>query len=141
MPKVKKKGKKGTKKGTKKSKKKVIKKKEVGEKKSIYNIPEFFDPKIYTPMVELNIRLATPMSDLFNFTLEVPTTTRLEEIKRKIVQKHHGAIDNVIICLNRFEAGEAVDLNKRLCDVGITTAGECKLFYEYKPISHPLLGI
>ena len=97
MPKVKKKGKKGAKKGTKKSKKKVVKKKDVGEKKSIYNIPEFFDPKIYTPMVELNIRLATPMSDLFNFTLEVPTTTRLEEIKRKIVQKHHGAIDNVII--------------------------------------------
>jgi len=72
------------------------------------------DPKLYTPKVELNIRLATPMSELFNFKLEVPITTRLEEIKRKIVEKHHGAIDNVVICLNRFEASEAVDLNKRL---------------------------
>ena len=113
MPKAKKKGKKG--KGTKgKKAKKVTKKKDPADKKSIYDIPEFVDPKLYTPKVELNIRLATPMSDLFNFTLEVPITTRLEEIKRKIVQKHHGAIDNVIICLNRFEASEAVPLDKRL---------------------------
>mmetsp|Transcript_10128 Transcript_10128/g.11548 ORF Transcript_10128/g.11548 Transcript_10128/m.11548 type:complete len:96 (-) Transcript_10128:146-433(-) len=95
MAKLKKKVKK-SKKGTKKTKK-IIKKKDPGDKKSIYDIPEFVDPKLYTPKVDLNIRLATPMSDLFNFKLEVPITTRLEEIKRKIVLKHHGAIDNVVI--------------------------------------------
>ena len=76
MAKVKKGTKKGTKKVVKKGTKKIVKK-EPGEKKSIYDIPEFVDPKLYTPKVELNIRLATPMSDLFNFKLEVPITTRL----------------------------------------------------------------
>ena len=139
MPKVKKKAKKGKKgkKGTKGLKKK---KKEPVEKKSIYSIPDFVDPKLYTPKVELNIRLASPLSDIHHFKLEVPITTRFEEIKRKIVEKHHGAIDNVTICLNRYDTNEAVDLDKRLCDVGITTAGECRLYYEYVPISYPLLG-
>ncbi len=91
MAKVKKGTKKGTKKVVKKGTKKIVKK-EPGEKKSIYDIPEFVDPKLYTPKVELNIRLATPMSDLFNFKLEVPITTRLEEIKRHIVKKHHGLL-------------------------------------------------
>lgn len=90
------------------------------------------------------------MVDFYNFTLEVPITTRLEEIKKKIVERHHGAIgdplgtdgesNSVSICLNRYDPNETVDLDKRLCDVGITTAGECRLFYEYIPISHPLLS-
>ena len=138
MPKAKKRKKKGKKGGAKKGGAK--KKKEPVEKKSIYNIPDFVDPKVFTPKVELSIRLASPMSDIHSFKLEVPIDTRLEEIKRKIVEKHHGAIDNVTICLNRYDASEAVDLNIRLCDVGITTAGECRLFYEYVPISYPLLS-
>ncbi len=50
--------KKGKKKGLKK---KVVKEKlPVEEKKSLYDIPEYIDPKIYTPEVELTIRLASP---------------------------------------------------------------------------------
>ena len=127
----------------KKSKKstKTAGKKDPNEKKSIYDIPDYIDPIEFTPKVVLNIRLASPLSDIHNFTLEdVPITTRLEEIKRKIVDRHHGAIDNVTICLNRYDANEAVDLSKRLWDVGITTAGECRVFYEYIPISYPLLS-
>ena len=128
-----KKSKKGTKAGTKK--------KDPSEKKSIYDIPDYIDPIEFTPKVVLNIRLASPLSDIHNFKLEdVPITTRLEEIKRKIVDRHHGAIDNVTIWLNRYDANEAVDLNLRLWDVGITTAGECRVFYEYVPISYPLLS-
>jgi hypothetical protein len=42
-------------------KKKVLKeKKPEEEKKSLYDIPEYIDPKIYTPEVELTIRLASP---------------------------------------------------------------------------------
>ena len=53
-------------KGTKKKSKKEKKPEE--EKKNLYDIPEYIDPKIYTPKVELIIRLAAPYVDyLCNF--------------------------------------------------------------------------
>ena len=33
------------------------------EKKNLYDIPEYIDPKIYTPKVELTIKLANPPVD------------------------------------------------------------------------------
>lgn len=48
------------KKGIKKKKKSTKEKGAEEEKKNIYDIPEYIDPKIYTPMVDLTIRLATP---------------------------------------------------------------------------------
>ena len=139
MPKAKK-----TKGKGKKSKKssKTAGKKDPNEKKSIYDIPDYIDPIEFTPKVVLSIRLASPISDIHYFKLEdVPITTRIEEIRKKIVEKHQGAIDNITICLNRYDASEAVEMNKRLWDVGITTAGECRVFYEYVPISYPLLSM
>jgi hypothetical protein len=64
-PKKTKKG--GTKKSTKKGAAK--KKKEEVEKKNIYEIPEFIDPKLYTPQVDLTIRLASPVSDYLSNVL------------------------------------------------------------------------
>lgn len=52
---VKKKSKKGTKK-----KKSTKEKGPEEEKKNLYDIPEYIDPKIYTPKVELTIKLANP---------------------------------------------------------------------------------
>ena len=46
-------------KGKKKSKKDKEKKPEE-EKKNLYDIPEYIDPKIYTPIVDLQIILANP---------------------------------------------------------------------------------
>ena len=112
MPKAKK-----TKGKGKKSKKssKAAGKKDPNEKKSIYDIPDYIDPIEFTPKVVLSIRLASPISDIHYFKLEdVPITTRIEEIRKKIVEKHQGAIDNITICLNRYDASEAVEMNKRL---------------------------
>ena len=50
------------KKGLKKKKSSKEKKPEE-EKKTLYEIPEYIDPKIYTPVVTLNIKLATPPHD------------------------------------------------------------------------------
>lgn len=47
------------KKGTKK-KKGAKEKKPEEEKKTMYEIPEYIDPKVWTPQVELTIKLATP---------------------------------------------------------------------------------
>lgn len=49
------------KKGSKKKSSKE--KKPVEEKKLLFEVPEYIDPKIYTPVVNLTVKLATPPSD------------------------------------------------------------------------------
>ena len=60
-------------------KKKVVKKKKgtkkvkdpnapVEEKKFMYEIPEYIDPKILAPQVDLTVKLATPPVDALTFT-------------------------------------------------------------------------
>lgn len=56
------------KKGTKKKIKKE--KKPVEEKKLMFEIPEYIDPKVYTPKVNLIIKLATPPTDEMNKLLQ-----------------------------------------------------------------------
>lgn len=51
------------KKGGKKKKGSTKEKKPEEEKKTLYEVPEYIDPKIYTPIVELTIKLATPPVD------------------------------------------------------------------------------
>jgi hypothetical protein len=51
------------KKGLKKKKKSKKEKGPEEEKKNLYDIPEYIDPKIYTPKVDLTIRLTTPIVD------------------------------------------------------------------------------
>lgn len=118
------------KKGSKK-KKSTKEKKPEEEKKTLFEIPEYIDPKIYTPQVQLTIKLATPPNDhlsklrnsshmifkilsylsscnfyLYNFIyliilafkITARTTTRIEEIERKIIDQHDGSIKNVTIC-------------------------------------------
>jgi hypothetical protein len=115
------------KKGTKK--KSTKEKKPEEEKKTIFEIPEYIDPKIYTPQVQLTIKLATPPNDhlskltfsfdefhkqhlsslrnffkhhpilhILAFKITARTTTRIEEIERKIIEQHDGSIKNVTIC-------------------------------------------
>jgi hypothetical protein len=86
------------KKGTK-GKKKLKEKKPEEEKKTLYEIPEYIDPKIFTPQVTLTIKLATPPNDHLStfefpylmfiylaFKITTRTTTRIEEIERKIIE-------------------------------------------------------
>ena len=131
---------KGKKTKGKKKKSKVSKeKKPEEEKQTINEIPQYIDPKIYTPKVDLTIRLATPIVDPLTFKLQVMITTRLEDIKRKIIEKHDGSIKDVTMCINKYAPSDVLDENKRLCDVGVTTTGPYTLIYDFDPISYPLL--
>eukprot|EP00347_Sterkiella_histriomuscorum_P005921 403354757 len=131
-------GAKKKKKGGKK-KKSTKEKKPEEEKKTIFEIPEYIDPKIYTPQVQLTIKLATPPNDHLTFKITARTTTRIEEIERKIIDQHDGSIKNVTICQSVYTKEQILDPKKRLCDVGITTAGSYVLIYDFQPVSYPLL--
>jgi len=63
----------------------------------------------------------------------------LEDIKRKIIERHDGSIKDVSMCINRYAPGEVLDPMLRLCDVGVTTAGPQTLFYDFAAVSYPLL--
>ena len=43
-----------------------------------------------------------------------------------------------MVCKDRFNPDEILDPNKTLEDCGIFD-GEVKIFYDYKPITYPLL--
>ena len=70
--------KKVTKKSTTSKTKKEKKPEDEEEKKPTYPIPEYKDPKIYTPRAQLNIALMSPIAVKLNFTVEVMITTRVE---------------------------------------------------------------
>ncbi|KRX05658.1 hypothetical protein PPERSA_09798 [Pseudocohnilembus persalinus] len=124
----------------KKGKKKKGKKKKVKEYLPLtYNIPEYEDPKIYTPKVDLIIKLASPPNEIFNQTLEqVPISTRVAKIVEQIKKMHQGCVSSVSISKDKYDPEEAMDHDKTLQECGIVD-GEIKLFYDYKPITNPLL--
>ena len=56
-----------------------------------------------------------------------------------IIDRHDGAISDITICLNSYEAVNALDPQKTLDTQGITADAEQTLIYDFKPFSHPLL--
>ena len=51
-------------------------------------------------------------------------TTRVEEIRQMIIDRHDGAISDITICLNSYEAVNALDPQKTLEIQGITADAE-----------------
>ena len=129
-------------KGTKKKKKSTKEKKEgEEEKKNLYDIPEYLDPKLYTPKVKLKIKAVEPIAQELGFELEdVMVTVRVADIIRKIILEHDGSIKNVKIGLNSYSEHTRLDPNKTLKEEGISTAGEYTLIYDFEASSYPLLN-
>ena len=46
----------------------------------IYNIPEYEDPEVVKPRVDLIIKIANPVNDLLTLKLTVPIHRRIEYI-------------------------------------------------------------
>lgn len=67
MPPKKKKGKKG-------------KKKKEEYLPPVYNIPAYENPDVVTPKVDLVIKLANPVNDLFTLRIRVPISLRIERV-------------------------------------------------------------
>ena len=52
--------------------------------------------------------------------MEVMVTTRVEEIRQMIIDRHDGAISNITICLGTYETVNALDPQKTLEAQGVT---------------------
>eukprot|EP00829_Urostomides_striatus_P013944 TRINITY_DN3986_c0_g2_i2.p1 TRINITY_DN3986_c0_g2~~TRINITY_DN3986_c0_g2_i2.p1 ORF type:complete len:169 (+),score=48.45 TRINITY_DN3986_c0_g2_i2:48-509(+) len=123
--------KKGAKK--KKGKKKGTKKKDPSEIQPVIN------PDALIPKVTVSLRLANPINDILTFDLSVPISTRLEYLKSKIIERHGGAISDVSLCLNSYDVNHKLDSSQTLSEVGVPGGGTVKIYYDYKPLTHPLL--
>ena len=130
----------------KKVAKKKVKKKAKKEKtddddedKPTFEVPEFKDPDIYTPRANLRITLANHISAKLGFNVTVMVTTRVEEIRQMIIDRHDGSISDITICLGSYEAVNALDPQKTLEAQGVTADADQTLIYDFKPISNPLL--
>ena len=67
-------------------------------------------------------------------------TTRLFVIEKDIQKMYGGGIGPVTMCLNTFQKDyELTDKSKMLKEVGIATACEANLIYDFKPIQAPML--
>ena len=49
-----------------------------------------------------------------SFTVEVFITVRVEEIKQMIIDRHDGAIQDVILCLGTYDVKNGLDPKKSL---------------------------
>uniref|UniRef100_A0A7S3IAM1 Uncharacterized protein n=1 Tax=Fabrea salina TaxID=342563 RepID=A0A7S3IAM1_9CILI len=126
-----KKGKKGKKKGKKKAKPLLP---------NLYDIPQIPDcPRQAVPRVNLVCKLVNPLGFPLDFQMEVPVNTRFMTIQDKIIEKHGGAACNITMSLNRFRPEAPVPLQATLMELGVAQPGEVNLFYDYRPVSHPLL--
>jgi len=102
--------------------------------KPMYEIPEYLDPAIYTPVVTLNIKLILPqwscLSKLafvkqLDFEWKTMISTRLFQVENQIRKRHGGSIGEVFMCLNVYRKDLILhDKTLTLRDCGIVGAGE-----------------
>ena len=81
--------------------------------------------------------IANPILD---FKKNYPVSTRLFIIENDIRKQHGGSVGDIVMCLNSFQADLILhDKSKTLSQVGISTACEASLLYDFKPIQAPML--
>ncbi len=110
-----------------------------GEGSSKYEHPSLKPNRIDTRSVRAIVKLAAPVCPLLEFIAEVSPSTTVKQIGEKIIDRHGGSIKDLSICVNRFHPEEILSPERKLEDVGIIS-GDCVIFYDFVPISAPLLA-
>lgn len=124
----------------KKKKKKSKKKKKVYDP-PVYQIPVYDDPDLVTPKVELTIKHGTIEipDDAMTLKVSMFVNSTISKVAREIQKHHQGAVKDVLICKDKWEPEEVLPNDATLEKCGIV-GGEAKLFYDFIPITYPLLG-
>ena len=108
---------------------------------NIYDIPSVPEiPRKAIPIVNIHLKLANPINYPMEFQISVPISTKAMAIYDKIVDMLGGAANNIIMCLHKFRPENSISLTSSLIDLGITQEGDVNIYYDYKPVSHPLLS-
>ena len=63
----------------------------------------------------------------------------ISRVAKAISRHHQESISNVIICKEKYDPNEALPHDSTLEKCGIV-GPEAQLFYDYVPVTYPLLG-
>ena len=108
---------------------------------NLYDVPQVPDiPRKAIPIVKITLKLANPINYPMEFQISVPISTKMMAISDKIVDMHGGAANNISMCLHKFRPENTISMTSSLIDLGITQAGDLSIYYDFKPVSHPLLS-
>ena len=129
-------------KSKKKSKGKKGKKGKVKEYlPNLYDVPQVPDiPRTAIPNVRIHLKLVNPINFPMEFQITVPVSIKMMAISDKIVDMHGGAANNITMCLHKFRPENAVNMTSSLADLGIVQEGDLNIYYDFMPVSHPLLS-
>ena len=122
----------------KKAKKGNKKKSETEPEEPTYEVPEFFPSRIDAQPVVARIRIAAPPCPALEFTAQLSPSTLISEIATLIKRKHGNAVRRVNVCVNRFHPDEVADPRLSLKELGVSS-GECLVYYDFVPITDPLI--
>ncbi|CAG9323498.1 unnamed protein product [Blepharisma stoltei] len=121
------------------------KKKKLGKKKrellpNLYDVPDVPEiPRNALPVVRLNMKLVNPLGYPMDFQLEVPINTKVMTIHDKIAELYGGAARDISISLHKYRPDDPAPLTASLMELGLIQSGDVNVFYDFKPVSHPLL--
>jgi hypothetical protein len=108
---------------------------------NLYDVPQIPDiPRKAIPIVKLNLKLANPINYPMEFSISVPISTKIMAIQDKIVDMHGGAANNIIMSLHKFRPENPLSQTASLLELGVLQEGEVNIYYDFKPVSHPLLS-
>ena len=107
----------------------------------MYDVPEIPDyPSKSIPIASLNMKLANPTGYNMDFRIEVPVTTKVLYIQDKINERHGGGVRDVSISFHKYRPEDPAPLTSSLIELGIYQPGEVNVYYDYVPVSYPLLN-
>ena len=108
---------------------------------NLYDVPQVPDaPRTAIPNVRINLKLVNPINYPMEFQITVPVSIKMMAISDRIVDMHGGAANNLTMCLHKFRPENAVCMTSSLTDLGINQEGDLNIYYDFKPVSHPLLS-
>ena len=118
--------------------KKTKKSAEQEDEAPTFETPDFDPSWVDSRIVDADIRVVAPVSQLMNFKAQLTPSTVMEDVARLVRKHHHQAVRQVSLCLNRYHPDEILQPKMTLEQLGITS-GECVIFYDFVPIVEPLI--
>lgn len=108
---------------------------------NLYEIPEVpSNPSQNYPKVTLNFKLVNPVGFPMDFSVTVPTNTRIMTLQDKIAAMHRGGARDISISFHKHKPDAPAPPTATLIDMGILASGEVAAFYDFTAISYPLLS-
>lgn len=91
-------------------------------------------------LVRCVMKLAAPACPLLEFRESYSLSTQIAAIAEAIKRRHGGSIKDISICVGSYSPDKFEQPYKTLAECGVTADRDVVIYYDFIPISGPLLG-